>query len=336
MKDIFEMSGVERAAALLVAMGPQTAAEIMRHLDEESIEKLSLEIAKIDRLSPEEREDLIGEFLIDLRREKRRLKGGEGTAREMLTRTFGPDRADSILGKLTSVDIDREFADMNEMEDEALVSFLKDEHPQTIAVVLSFLAPAKSAAVLRSMGAPVTKEVAVRMARMDRVVPEAVAGVVKTIKKKYRDYRSKNEGVATGGLDALVDILKHMPGDDERKIIEEIDSVLPNVSRRIRERIFAFENVVNLTNAEVRILIDEINDDALIARALKGAGDEVRFKFMRNMSQNRATDILADMDAMGSIRLTEVQDSRDRIVAIMRALDDNGSIRLRGGDTYVE
>ena len=133
-----------------------------------------------------------------------------------------------------------------------------------------------------------------------------------------------------------MDILKHMPGDDERKIIEDIEAVLPNVSSRLREKIFAFENVVNLSNAEVRILIDEIKDDALIAKALKGAGDEIRFKFLRNMSQNRATDILSDMEAMGSIRLTEVRESRDRIVLIMRALDDNGAIRLRGGETYVE
>ncbi len=336
MKDIYEMSGVERAAALLVAMGPQAASEIMRHLDEESIEKLSREIAKIDRMSPEEREDLIGEFLIDLRKEKRRLRGGEGTAREMLTRTFGADRADSILSKFSTVDVDREFTEMNEIEDEALVSFLKDEHPQTVAVVLSFLAPAKSAAVLQSLGSVAMKEVAVRMARMDRVVPEAVAGVVKTIKKKYRDYQRRNDDLVTGGLDTLVDILKHMPGDDERKIMDDIEAALPNVSRQLRDKIFAFENVVNLNNGEVRILIDEIKDDHLIALALKGAGDDVRFKFLRNMSQNRATDILMEMNAMGSIRLTEVEDSRRKIVSIMRALDDNGAIRLRGGETLVE
>ncbi|TFH37881.1 MAG: hypothetical protein E4G96_11030, partial [Chrysiogenales bacterium] len=242
----------------------------------------------------------------------------------------------SILSKFSAVDVDREFAEMNEIEDEALVSFLKDEHPQTVAVVLSFLAPAKSAAVLQSLGSVAMKEVAVRMARMDRVVPEAVAGVVKTIKKKYRDYQRRNDDLVTGGLDTLVDILKHMPGDDERQIMDDIEAALPNVSRQLRDKIFAFENVVNLNNGEVRILIDEIKDDHLIALALKGAGDDVRFKFLRNMSQNRATDILMEMNAMGSIRLTEVEDSRRKIVSIMRALDDNGAIRLRGGETLVE
>jgi flagellar motor switch protein FliG len=332
MKDVFDMSGVERAAALLVALGPKVAAEIMKHLDEDSIEKLTAAIAKIDRLSPAEREDLIGEFLIDLRKEKRRLRGGEGTAREILTKTYGEDKAEQILTKFTNIDVDKEFANLNEIEDEALISFLKDEHPQTIAVAMSFLAPEKSAAVMKVLSTEATKEVAIRMARMDRVMPEAVAGIVRTIKKKYQEYRKKNRGLSAGGLDTLIGILRHMPNDDEKKIVEDLEIAMPAVSDQIHDKLFAFENAANLSNNEIRILIDEIGDDHLIATALKGAEDDVRFKFLRNMSQNRATDILSEMDAMGAIRLTEVKDCRNKIVAIMRNLDDNGIIDLRGGE----
>ncbi|OHD65770.1 MAG: flagellar motor switch protein FliG [Spirochaetes bacterium RBG_13_51_14] len=336
MKDVFDMSGVERAAALLVALGPRVASEIMKHLDEESIEKLTQEIAKIDRLSPHEREELIGEFMIDLRKEKQRLRGGEGTAREILVRTFGTDKADLILSKFSNVDVDKEFASLNEIEDEVLISFLKDEHPQTMAVALSFLAPEKSAAVMKSLKPETTKEVAIRLARMDRVMPDAVAGIVRTIKKKYQEYRKKNQGLSAGGLDTLIDILRHLPGEDERNIVKDLDIALPAISLQIRDRMYAFENVVNLTNNEIRILIDEIRDDHLLAKALKGAGDDVRFKFLRNMSQNRATDILMDMDAMGAVRLFEIEDCRRRIVSIMRSLNDNGVIDLRGGETFVK
>ncbi|HPV42156.1 MAG TPA: flagellar motor switch protein FliG [Spirochaetota bacterium] len=336
MKDVFDMSGVERAAALLVAMGPKVASEIMKHLDEASIEKITTEIAKIDRLTPQEREELIGEFLIDLRREKRRLRGGEGTAREILTKTFGEGKADQILSKFTNIDVDKEFADLSEIDDQALVSFLKDEHPQTIAVAMSFLAAEKSAAIMSALDRAKAKEVALRMARMDTVMPEAVAGIVKTIKKKYQEYQKKNQGLTAGGLDTLIGILQHMPADDEKKIMEDLEIAMPNVSSQITEKIFTFDNVVNLTNQEIRLLIDAIDDDVLIAKSLKGAGDEVRFKFLRNMSQNRATDILKDMELMGVVRLSDVEDCRKRIEGIMKTLDDNGVINLRGGNTFVK
>ncbi len=336
MKDVFDMSGVERAAALLVAMGPKVASEIMKHLDDASIEKITTEIAKIDRLSPQEREELIGEFLIDLRKEKRRLRGGEGAARDILTKTFGEGKADQILSKFTNIDVDKEFANLNEIDDQALISFLKDEHPQTIAVAMSFLAAEKSAAIMGALERPKAKEVALRMARMDKVMPEAVAGIVKTIKKKYQEYQKKNQGLTAGGLDTLIEILQHMPGDEERMIIEDLEIAMPNVSSQITEKIFTFENVLNLTNQEIRVLVDAIGDDALIARSLKGAGDEVRFKFLRNMSQNRATDILNDMEIMGVVRLTEVEDCRKKIESVMRTLDDNGVINLRGGSTFVK
>ncbi len=336
MKEVFDMSGVERAAALMVALGPKVASEIMKHLDEASIEKITTEVAKIDRLNPQEREELIGQFLIDLRREKRRLRGGEGTAREILTKTFGDTKADQILLKFTNIDVDKEFANLNEIDDQALVAFLKDEHPQTITVAMSFLAPEKSAAIMTALERAKAKEVALRMARMDRVMPEAVAGIVKTIKKKYQEYQKKNQGLSAGGLDTLIEILQHMPGEEERKIMEDLEIAMPNVSQQISEKIFTFENVVNLTNQEIRLLIDAVNDDALIARSLKGAGDEIRFKFLRNMSQNRATDILNDMNVMGVVRLAEVEDCRKKIESVMRYLDDNGVINLRGGNTFVK
>ena len=336
MKDVFEMSGVERAAALMVALGPRVASEIMKHLDEESIDKLTREIAKIDRLSPQEREELIGAFLIDLRKEKRRLRGGEGTARQILVKTFGEGKADEILSKFVNIDVDKEFATINEIENEALISFIKEEHPQTIAVAMSFLAAEKSAAIMTALDQDKAKEVAIRMARMDKVMPEAVAGIVKTIKKRYQDYQKKNQGLSAGGLDTLIDILQHMPGDEERKIIQDLEIAMPNVSQQISDKIFTFENVASLTNQEMRILIDAINDDSVIAKALKGAGDEIRFKFLRNMSQNRATDILTDMDLMGVVRLSEVEDYRRKIATILRTLDDNGVINLRGGQTFVK
>jgi flagellar motor switch protein FliG len=329
------MSGAERAAALLVALGPKIASDIMKHLDDESIEKITREIARIDKLNPDEREDLIGEFLINLRKEKRRVQGGEEKARELLVRTFGTDKADEILNKFTEADVDKEFEYLKEIEDDILLSFIKDEHPQTIAVTMTFLHPEKSAFILKSLEKDLAKEVAIRLAKMVSVTPEAVVGIAKTIRKKYKEYLEQNQGLSTGGVDTLVTILGHMSGSDEKQIMSTLDSVMPSISGQIREKIFAFENIVTLSNQDIRVLIDEVNDDHLIAMALKGAGDDIRFKFLRNMSRNRATDILGDMDVMGPVRIKEVEDCRGAIIDIMKALHENGAISLQHGDNVL-
>lgn len=338
MKSIYEMNGVERAAALLIALGPDIAAEILKHLDEMSVNKISLEIARIDTLSVEDRENLIGEFLIDLRKNRKSTFGGENVARSLLVSAFGDEKAEGILKKLTRQHLEKGFDYLAEIDAETLVSLIQNEHPQTIAVTLAYLPSARSAQMLQLLAPSAAKEVARRMAKMEKTSPEAVLEIARVVKKKYESSLVASRGFeAAGGMDSLVSIMSYMSGDQEKKLMDHFDRNMPDVSREIRDRVFTFENVVNLSNQEMRILIDEINDDFIIARALKGATDEIRFKFLRNMSRNRATDVLTDIDSMGPVRTSEIQDSRDSIVAIIRRLDDEGSIIVRKGkEKYVE
>ncbi len=338
MKKIHEMTGTERAAALLVSLGPETAGEILKHLDEESVDLIATEIARIKTLSPEDREDLSGEFIIELNRARKKMYGGERRAREILEGAFGQEKADSLLQKLLRKNVENEFEFLNRIESEILASFLKEEHPQTIAVALSYLPADKSASIISLFPTELSKIVAVRMAKMKGVSPEAVSEIAKNLKKRYNSLRKQGyENGKTGGVDALVDILNNMNGDTERRIMGQFDSSIPSLSKQIRDRIFTFENIVNLTNPEVRILIDEINNDRMIAAALKGAGDDIRFKVVRNLSQNRATDLIEEMEAMGPLKLTEVEDARNYIVSIMRTLNDNDVISLRkDNEIYVE
>lgn len=335
MKPIDQLSGVERAAALLVSLGRDVAAEILKHLDEASIERLTAEMARIDRLSPAEREDLIGGFLIDLRKEKKRVRGGQETARELLAGAFGTERAEEVMARSGSVDFKKEFQYLAEVPDEVLLGFIRDEHPQTIAVVLSYLPPEKSAVLLKGLPPETGKQVVIRMAKMERAAPEAVVRIAKTLRKKYDHYQKEGQGLTSGGMNSLIEILGHMSGDDERTILATLDTTLPGISQQIREQMFSFDNILHLSNKEVRILIDEVGDDDLIARALKGAGDDLRFKFLRNMSQNRATDIIQEMEALGAVRLSEVEDYRGKIVAVMRALHENGVISVKTGSDVV-
>jgi len=337
MKSIFDMTGAERAAALLVALGPEIASEILRYLDEDSIEKITVEIARIDRLSIEEKEDLIGEFLIALKKERRSLHAGEKTALDLLEKTFGIDKANEILHKVSARDVRGEFEFLRELEPELLAKLLKEEMPQTIAVAMTYLPPSISAGILRALPSETAKTVALRMARLDSVSPEAVVEIARGLKRRYKTFLQQNVHVRDGGVNSLINIINNMSYDEEKRLLNQLDGVLPDVTKEIRNRIISFENVVNLSNRDMRVLIDEIKDDRLIARALKGAGDDIRFKFIRNMSQNRATDVITEMDSIGSLRLTEVEECRSFIMEIMRNLYDSGEIVFKkDGEIFVE
>lgn len=338
MKSVYDMTGIERAAALLVALGSETASDVLKHLDDDSIEKLTVEISKIGRLSALEREDLIGEFLIDLKKENRKIKAGEDTARELLSRAFGTEKAEDIIKKLEGMDLEQQFEFLIEADTDIVVNLLKNEMPQTIALTLGYLPPPKAGAIIKNLPRETAKAVAIKMAKMKKSSPEAAASIAKILKKRYDDYLKTNQKLFNeDGFRSLIEILTHMSGSAEKKLLDELQGTMPEISDEIRSRVFNFENIASLSNKDVRLLIDEINDDHLIALSLKGAGDQIRFKFIRNMSQNRATDILHEMEALGAVRLDEVIETRSRIVAIMMNLDENKKITVRrSGEIYVE
>lgn len=337
MKSIFEMTGPERAASLLIVLGPDIASEIIKYLDEESIKKVTEEIAKIEQLNARDKEELIGEFLIDLKKKRGTLFGGDNVARDLLVAALGEGKAREIIDKLTRKDLEKGFEFLKDMDSEILVSFLQNEHPQTITVTLAHLPASKSAEILKSLAPSTAKEVAKRLARMDKTSPDAVIEIARVIRKKYEKLKESGKYEIAGGVDTLVSILNHMSGEQEKMIMDHFSKAIPEVAKEIKDRIYTFDNILNLSNEEIRILIDDINDDRLIARALKGAGDDIRFKFLRNMSRNRATDILTDIDTMGPVRITEIQEARDEIVSIMRQLNDYGVISIRKErEKYIE
>ena len=338
MKSLTEMNGIEKAAALMVALGPNAASEIMQHLDEDSIQKIAGEIAKIDRLNVEDREELIGEFMVEIRKNRNVSYGGENVARDLLISAFGEEKTKDIFSKLSRKDLEKGFSFLTEIDSEILVSFLQDEYPQTIAVTMAHIPPQKAAEILKALPSDIAKECAKRLAKMEKTSPEAVLEISRVLRRKYDKYRMSGQDLeSTGGVDALVSILNYMSGDQERMLMDYFDVAMPDLSGEIRDKIFTFDHILNLDNREVRVLIDELNDDMMIARALKGAGDEMRIKFFRNMSQNRATDIITDIDAMGPVRMSEIQSARDTIVGIMKELNDLGVIVIKKHrEEYVE
>ena len=337
MKSIFNMTGTEKAAALLMILGPDIAAEILRHLDEESIEKLSAGILRMQSLPDDEKEELIGEFIIEIRRSPKNSSGGINKARKIVVDAFGEERADELIKKIENRDTESNFKFLNELEDSDLIDLIKDEHPQVIALVIKFLKPQKGGMILKKLPQDQSKDVGVKLAMMKNPSLEAAVAVARAIKKRWKDKEIIYDNDNIGGIKSLASILSHMSSEQERDLLRAMDITVPHISQEIMGMTFAFENIANLSNKEMRILIDEINDDFIIARSLKGASDDIRFRVLRNMSQNRAESVLADMSAMGPVRLKDVLESRNYIVGIMQQLDENGVIVIkRDGETYVE
>ena len=337
MKSIFNMTGAEKAAALLMIFGPDTASEILRHLDEESIEKLSAGILRMQSLPDDEKEELIGEFIIEIRRSPKNSIGGINKARQIVVDAFGEEKADELIKKIENRDTESNFKFLNELKDSDLIDLLKDEQPQVIALVIKFLSPQKGGMILKNLPQDKSKEVGVKFARMKNPSLEAAVAVARAIKKRCKNKEEIYESDNVGGIKSLVSILNYMSTDKEKELLRVMDIAVPHISKEIMELTYTFENIINLSNREIRILIDEIRDDFIIAKSLKGTNDDIRFKVLRNMSQNRAETVLEEMRVMGAVRLKEVEECRKYIVDIMQQLDFNGVIAIkRDGETYIE
>lgn len=322
----------------MVALGPERAAEILKHLDEESVEAISLEIMKVGSLSPEAKENLMGEFVLALKKTDNALNAGKQGAHDILEKAFGTEKSSQILKKVAAYDFEKEFDFFIEADADVILQLLRKESPQMMAVVLVYMPPTKSAEIIKMLPKDTAKDVALRMARLGAVASEAVLDLVKRLKERYKEYSENlKKGLGGDGLDSLVQIMNHMSTSEEQKLMKNLDSVIPDISKNIKERVINFESIISMTNNDIRILIDKINDDFLIATALKGTDDDVRFAFLRNMSQNRATDLLNEMERMGAIRKSEANSARGEITAIMRFLYESGVINLRKpGEIYVE
>ncbi len=333
MKPVSEMTSSERAAALLIAMGKETAVSVFKHLDEKDVVKITTEMAKIEKLSAEDKEDLLADFLIELKKIKKTSFGGENVAKQILSGAFGDKRAAEIYKKADEGQIEGKFDFLNKVEPEIINTLISSEHPQIISLVLSYIEKSKAAQVFKLLDKTKATEVAKRIAKMDRVVPEAVLEISRKIRKKFDEMIQDNSfNDKPGGVSKLAQILNHIDGVTEKTIMDFFESEMPKEAVEIRNKIYTFDNLIDISNKEIRILIDEIGDDELIARALKGAGDEIRFKILRNVSNNRAADILTAIDLMGPIRLVDIMEARQRIVNVMRRLNDMGAIIIRRGD----
>ena len=329
-----QFSGKEKVAILLIALGPQKSAEIFKHLNEEEMEELTLQIANMRMVSPEEKQVVIEEFYQICLAQEYISEGGINYAKDVLERALGSDKAIDIISKLTSSLHVRPFEFIRKADPNQLLNYIQNEHPQTIALILSYLGSSQAAQLLSSLPPEKQSDVTRRIAIMDRTSPEVVKEIESILESKFSNILAQDY-TTTGGIGAVVDILNSVDRSTEKNIMEELDTRDAELSEEIRKRMFVFEDIITLDNRSIQRVIREI-DNSQWAIALKGASEEVKNLIFTNMSKRLVEMISEDIEFMGPVRIRDIEDSQQNIVNIIRKLEDDGEIITpRGGDEII-
>ena len=330
-----EYNGIQKAAILLIALGPEKSASIFKHLKEDEIEELTLEIANTRSVSPQTKESVLNEFYQVCLAQQYIAEGGIGYAKELLDKALGSDKAQEVITKLTASLQVRPFEFVRKTDPSQVLNFIQDEHPQTIAMILSYLSPAQSAMILGALTPEKQADVAKRIAMMDRTSPDVIKEVERVLERKLSSLINQDYTIV-GGVDAIVGILNTVDRGTEKHIMESLEIEEPELADEIRKKMFVFEDILLLDDRAIqRVLRDVDNND--LAVALKGANEEVQNVIFKNLSKRLAAMIREDMEFMGPVRMKDVEEAQQKIVGIIRKLEDSAEIVISrgGGDEII-
>ncbi len=330
-----ELTGVQKAAILLITLGPENSASIFKHLKEDEIEALTLEIANTRSIAPAAKDEVLDEFYQICLAQQYIVEGGIGYAKELLEKALGVEQAKNVIGKLTASLQVRPFEFVRKADATQLLNFIQDEHPQTIALILAYL-PAKQASYVVSALPPDKQaDVAKRIAQMDRTSPDVIREVEKILERKLSSLVNQDYTIV-GGVDAIVEILNTVDRGTEKHIMENLEVDEPELADEIRRKMFVFEDILSLDDKSIQRVLREVENNE-IAIALKSTSEEVQNVIFKNLSKRLASMIKEDMDYMGPVRLKDVEEAQQKIVNIIRKLEDSGEIVVArgGGDEIV-
>lgn len=335
MAKLHGFSGRQKAAILLISLGPEVSAQIFKHLRDEEIEQLTLEIANVRKVETFDKENILSEFHQICVAQEYISQGGITYAREILEKALGEQKAMEVIGRLTATLQVRPFDFARKADAAQILNFIQNENAQTIALVLSYLQADQSAQILSSLPQEKQAEVARRVALMDSTSPEVIAYVERVLEQKLsstvtQDYTS------AGGIESIVQILNGVDRGTERTILDALEIQDPELAEEIKKRMFVFEDIVNIDNRSIQRIIRDI-ENADLQLALKVASEEVREVIFRNMSKRMAETFKEEMEYMGPVRLRDVEEAQTRIVATIRRLEESGEIIIArgGGDDII-
>lgn len=325
-----QLTGKRKAAILLVMLGPEKAALVLKHLDESDVEQLTIEIANLGKITDEEKKQVLTEFQDIARAREMIAQGGIEYAKEVLQKAFGPEKAMKIIERLVSNLQVKPFDFLRQADPLQLVNFLQNEHPQTIAVILSYLEPQLAGKILSAFPEELQIEVIKRIALLERTSPDVIRDIEKNLERKLSGFVMQTFS-QVGGVDTAAEIMNSIDRTSERKIMEKLSYDSPELAEEIRRRMFVFEDIVKLGDRSVQIVLREVETRDL-ALALKGASEEVKQKIFKNISKRAAQLLQDELEYMGPVRLKDVEEAQQKIINVIRRLEEAGEIVIaRGG-----
>jgi flagellar motor switch protein FliG len=326
-----ETTGARKAAILLVQMGKEEAAKVMSHLNSAEVEQISGEIMRLGSVDASLADTVLDEFHHMAIATRYVAQGGLGFARDLLEASIGRDRAAEIIGRLSTMLSDVPFGFLQKADPRQLLTFVQDEHPQTIALVLAHMPAQLASPILSGLADDLQADVANRIAMMDRTSPDIIRQVEATLERKFSSVMQPSDLSSVGGLQPLVDIINRSDRATERLILEGLASRNPELAEEVRSKMFMFEDITSLDDRGVQQVLRQVETPDL-ATALKGVRDDVRDKVMRNLSERAALNLGDEIEALGSVRMRAVEESQAKIVQVIRTLEESGQIVIKRGD----
>lgn len=324
------MNGVRKAALLLLSLNNEDSAEVLKHLGDEMIEKIILEMSSIRSFSKEERDRLLKEFSEEIAIKSDSIHAGKDKAKELLELSLGKDKADFIFKKMERGD-NTPFSFLNDSDPVAVYTIIQGESPQTIAIVLSFLDPKKSADILKQFPLEKQSAIATKLAYTNKAHPEAIANLEMVLKKKYEQRNTEDQFTNSGGAKVLANILGFLDKTNENHILENIEKENSELAFSIKENLYDFEDIFFLDKREMRLVVLELGTEAIpvLSAAVRGLSEEEKFHFYQVLSKNRISDIEDTISFKGKIPISEVEEARHVILKVAKSLEEKGMIVLK-------
>ena len=325
------LTGGQKAALLMIALGEEVASHVYPHLTDSEIEDLTMQIANVGKVDSDSFDEVFEDFYQTVVAEKYISEGGVEYAKDILEKALGSDRADQVVQKLSTFLQVTPFDFIRRTDPSNLSNFLRNEHPQTIALVLAYLKPSQASAVLSQLGGDTRTDVTRRIALMDRTSPDVIREVERILEKNLSSVMSQ-EMTSAGGVNSVVQILNNVDRSTEKSILEQLEKEDPELAAEIKNMMFVFEDIIQLDDRSIQQILREV-DTKELSLALKGVSEEVQQKILKNLSKRAGDMLLEDMEFMGPVRLKDVEGAQQRIVRVIRSLEDAGEIVIARGET---
>jgi flagellar motor switch protein FliG len=330
-----QLSGARKAAVLLMQVGSERSVKVLRSLHEAEVQEIMGEVARLENVEPETADGVLEEFRERLRAREHVAQGGMDLARVMLEESLGPEKAREILENLGASFYKMPFEFLRRTDPRQVVTYLQDEHPQTIALVLAHMSADSGALVLSSFPEGLQREVAHRLATMDRTSPEVIEQVEALLEPKFSSVIQQTDLSNAGGIQALVDIINRSDRATERLILEGLEQTDPAIADEVRSRMFVFEDITTLDDRSVQLVLRHAEGKEL-AVALKGVAEPVRKKILRNLSERAAANLAEEIELLGPVRLKIVEEAQGAVVRVIRSLEEAGEIVIsRSNDEFI-